>query len=134
MKHSPYFCYLISLRSKYSLWYSIVKYSFHVYRENNRNDKLIIIPLNLRYCITEVSIDFQYSDSSGRARSNAGIVGSNPTRGMDVCVRLFCVCAVLCVGSGLTTGWSPVQGVLRTVYGLWNWKSGQGPQGLQSHR
>jgi hypothetical protein len=30
-------------------------------------------------------------------RSNTGIVGSNPTWGMDVCVRLFCVCAVLCV-------------------------------------
>jgi hypothetical protein len=27
----------------------------------------------------------------GRARSNTGIVGSNPTRGMDVCARLFCV-------------------------------------------
>jgi hypothetical protein len=26
------------------------------------------------------------------ARSNAGIVGSNPTQGMDVYVRLFCVC------------------------------------------
>jgi hypothetical protein len=25
------------------------------------------------------------------ARSNAGIVDSNPTRGMDVCVSLFCV-------------------------------------------
>jgi hypothetical protein len=24
--------------------------------------------------------------------------------GMDVCVRLFCVCVVLCVGSGLATG------------------------------
>jgi hypothetical protein len=24
-------------------------------------------------------------------RSNTVIVGSNPTRGMDVCVRLFCV-------------------------------------------
>jgi hypothetical protein len=60
------------------------------------------------------------------ARSNAGIVGSNRTQGMDVCVRLFCVCVVLCVGSGLATGWSPVQ-VLPTVYGLRNWKSGQGP-------
>jgi hypothetical protein len=37
------------------------------------------------------------------ARSNAGIVGSNPTRGMDVCVRLFFVCVFLCVVSGLTT-------------------------------
>jgi hypothetical protein len=26
------------------------------------------------------------------ARSNTGVVGSNPTRGMDVCVRLFCLC------------------------------------------
>jgi hypothetical protein len=48
--------------------------------------------------------------------SNAGIVGSNPTPGMDVCVRLFYVYVVLCVGSGLATDWSPVQGVLPTVY------------------
>jgi hypothetical protein len=38
------------------------------------------------------------------ARSNVGIVGSIPTQGMDVCVRLFCVCVVLYVGSGLATG------------------------------
>jgi hypothetical protein len=38
------------------------------------------------------------------ARSNTGVVGSNPTGGMDVCVRLFCVCVVLCLGSGLATG------------------------------
>jgi hypothetical protein len=38
------------------------------------------------------------------ARSNAGILGSNPTRGMDACVRLFCVCVVLCVGSDLARG------------------------------
>jgi hypothetical protein len=30
------------------------------------------------------------------ARSNARIVGSNPTQSSDVCVRLFCVCVVLC--------------------------------------
>jgi hypothetical protein len=36
--------------------------------------------------------------------SNTEIVDSNPTGGMDVCVRLFCVCVVLCVGSGLATG------------------------------
>jgi hypothetical protein len=34
------------------------------------------------------------------ARWNTGIVGSNPTWGMDVSVRLFCVCAVLCVQVG----------------------------------
>jgi hypothetical protein len=37
------------------------------------------------------------------ASSNSGVVGANPTRGMDVCVRLFCV-YVLSVGSGLATG------------------------------
>jgi hypothetical protein len=58
---------------------------------------------------------------SALARSNGGIVGSNPTQGMDVCVRLFCVYVVLCVGSGLSTGWSPVQGVLQTVLRLSNW-------------
>jgi hypothetical protein len=62
-------------------------------------------------------------------RSNAGVVGSNPTQGMDVRVRLFCVCVVLCVDCGLATGWSPVQGDLPTVYRLRN-KIGQGPQGL----
>jgi hypothetical protein len=44
------------------------------------------------------------------ARLNAGIVGSNPTQGIDVCVRLFCL-----LGSGLAMGWSPVQGVLPCI-------------------
>jgi hypothetical protein len=35
---------------------------------------------------------------------NTGIAGSNPTWSMDVCVRLFYVCAVLCADSGLTAG------------------------------
>jgi hypothetical protein len=61
------------------------------------------------------------------ARSNAGVVGSNPTQGICVCVRLFCVCVVLCVCSGLATAWSSVQGVLPIVNGLRNWKSAQGP-------
>jgi hypothetical protein len=49
------------------------------------------------------------------ARSNTGIVGSNPTQGMDVCVLLFFVCVVLCVGSSLAMGWSPAQGIAPTV-------------------
>jgi hypothetical protein len=64
------------------------------------------------------------------AHSNTGIMGSNPTRGIEVCLPLLCVCVVLCVDSGLTTGWSPVQGVLPIVYRLRNWKSGQGLKGL----
>jgi hypothetical protein len=46
--------------------------------------------------------------------SLARTLGSNPTHGMDVCVSL--ICYLLYVGSGLATGWSPVQGVLPTVY------------------
>jgi hypothetical protein len=41
-----------------------------------------------------------------------------PLQALDVSVRLFCVCVVLCVGNGLATGSSPVQGVLPTVYRL----------------
>jgi hypothetical protein len=47
----------------------------------------------------------------------------------SVCVHLCCVCVVLCIGSGLATGWSLVQGVLPPVkidYG--NWIRGQGPE------
>jgi hypothetical protein len=39
---------------------------------------------------------------------------------MSVCV--YSVCVVLRVGRGLATGWSPVQGVLPTVYRSRNWK------------
>jgi hypothetical protein len=46
---------------------------------------------------------------------NTGIVGSNPTEGIDVCVRIFCVCAVLWADSDPATGWSPVWGVLPNV-------------------
>jgi hypothetical protein len=57
-------------------------------------------------------------------RSEAGILGSNPTRGMDIwCVCAFlCVCVVLCLDRGLATSWSPVQGVLPTVKWSRNWE------------
>jgi hypothetical protein len=48
------------------------------------------------------------------ARLSTGILGSNPARGMDVCV--YSVFVLSCVGSGLATGWSLVQGFLPTVY------------------
>jgi hypothetical protein len=40
---------------------------------------------------------------------------------MDVCLHLFCVSVVLCAGSGLATGWSPVQyvkGLLTLFHGI----------------
>jgi hypothetical protein len=37
------------------------------------------------------------------AHSNTGIVGSNHTRGLDICVHLFYVFVVFCLGSGLVT-------------------------------
>jgi hypothetical protein len=43
-------------------------------------------------------------------------VGSNPTQGVDDCMRLFCVC----VCNGLAIGWSLIQGVLLIVLGLRN--------------
>jgi hypothetical protein len=64
------------------------------------------------------------------ARSNNGVVGSNLIRGMDVCLRLLCICVVLCVGSGLATGWSPSKESYRLCIGLRNGNSDQGPQGL----
>jgi hypothetical protein len=55
---------------------------------------------------------------------NTGIVGSIPTRPMDLCVCLI-YCVVLSVGSGLAPGWSPIQGTLPTVYRIKKLKSGQ---------
>jgi hypothetical protein len=61
------------------------------------------------------------------ALSSTGIVGSNPTRGLDVYVRLFCVRVVLCVGSGFVRGWSDFKEFYRLCIGSRNWKCGQGP-------
>jgi hypothetical protein len=52
------------------------------------------------------------------ARSDAGTMRSNPTRGMDVCV---CVYSVFVLGIGLAMGWSLVQGILPNVLRLRNW-------------
>jgi hypothetical protein len=55
--------------------------------------------------------------------SNAGVMVSNPTRGMDVCTRLFCDCVVLCIERA-----DPLsKESYRPCIGLGNWKSGQSP-------
>jgi hypothetical protein len=41
------------------------------------------------------------------ARSNTGVVDSNPTQGMDVCLRLFCVYVVLCKVAALRRTYHP---------------------------
>jgi hypothetical protein len=61
------------------------------------------------------------------APSNAGILGSNPTQGMDVCARLFGICVVLRVGSDHATGCSPSKESYRQFIGLRNINSGEGP-------
>jgi hypothetical protein len=61
------------------------------------------------------------------ASSNTGIVGSNPTRGVDVCLRLFCVHAV-----ALRRGNPPSKEFYRLCIGSRNWKSGQGPKGCRA--
>jgi hypothetical protein len=51
------------------------------------------------------------------ALSKAEVMGSNPSKGIGICVGFFCVST----GSGLATGWSTVQRVLPTVLGLRIW-------------
>jgi hypothetical protein len=63
---------------------------------------------------------------------HTGIMGSNPTRGIGVYLRLFCVCVVLCVGSGLKTDLSSVQCVLPTMYRLRNWKAAKVHKGYRA--
>jgi hypothetical protein len=77
--------------------------------------------------ITLITVAMRSKAWTDFAHSNSTVVGSNHTRGMDVCVRLFCVYVVLCAGSGLATGWSPTRRVLSTVYRIKKLKNGQGP-------
>jgi hypothetical protein len=45
-------------------------------------------------------------------------MSSNPNLGTDMCVSFFCVSVVLHAGSGLASGWSPVQSVVAIVYNI----------------
>jgi hypothetical protein len=68
-----------------------------VVQESNNTDQ------STAYQLMAVTVAARSKAWTVFARSNAGIVGSNPTRGMDDYMRLFCVCVLLCVGSGLAT-------------------------------
>jgi hypothetical protein len=58
--------------------------------------------------ISPITVDARCKAWTFFALSVSGVVASNPTQGTDVC-------SVLCVGSGLATDWSFVQGVLPFV-------------------
>jgi hypothetical protein len=49
-------------------------------------------------------------------------------------VGVYSVFVLFCVGRGLATGWSPVQGVLQTVYRINKLKKRPRSKGLYSHR
>jgi hypothetical protein len=53
-------------------------------------------------------------------RLEAGIVCWNPAQGMNVWYVFICFYVLLCLGRGLATSWSPVQGVLSSVSWSWN--------------
>jgi hypothetical protein len=49
------------------------------------------------------------------ARLDAGIIGSNSTRGMDVYVYVYSMFVLSYIGRGLVMSWSLIQGVLLCV-------------------
>jgi hypothetical protein len=56
------------------------------------------------YCMMRIESSEFIMSRSQRTRSNTGIVCSNPTKGMDVCVCFYYVFMLSCVGSGLPMG------------------------------
>jgi hypothetical protein len=66
---------------------------------------------------------------------------SSPARTLGSWVRIplkgwrsVCVYSVLCVGSGVVKGWSPVKGILPTMYMIKKLKKRPMSEGLWSHR
>jgi hypothetical protein len=92
--------------------------------ENRTRDKFLKISVDIQTALP-ITDGVRSKAWTVFSRSNTSFVGSNPTRDMEDYMRLFCVCADLCVGSGLATG--------RLCIGLRNWKGGQGkPEGCGS--
>jgi hypothetical protein len=57
---------------------------------------LLITPRNCLNTITQLSAN--HSRRTVLASSNTGVVGSNLSRNMNICVPFFCVYVVLCIG------------------------------------
>jgi hypothetical protein len=67
------------------------------------------------------------------SRSKAWTVFARCNAGFESHLSYGCLCAfILCVGSGLATGWSFVQGVLSIVYRLGNWKANKAHKGCKA--
>jgi hypothetical protein len=74
---------------------------------------------------TPIAVAARYKAWTVFALTNAGIVGSNPTQGMDVCLYLFCVCVAVWVAA-LRRADSRSKESYRLCRRLRNWKSGKG--------
>jgi hypothetical protein len=61
----------------------------------SRKEHVCNFPLPYEVCGLQITVAERFKASTVFSRSKAGVLDSNPTRGMDVSVRLFCVCAVL---------------------------------------
>jgi hypothetical protein len=72
------------------------------YPTRNRTKAMNLYARNLRFRLRSLIFEFPIYvrpitvAARSKVRSNTGVVGSNPTRVMDVCQRLFCVYVVLC--------------------------------------
>jgi hypothetical protein len=92
--------------------------TLHIYISHLASCILKLIPdFNSIIIFQPVTVAERSKACSVFARSEAVTVVSNPTQGMDVwdMYAFFCVCVILCLGSGLETGQSLVQGVLQSV-------------------
>jgi hypothetical protein len=116
--------YVYSINTRTSVhafrWRIDLKIILHCIRKKTAiylNPVRLYYPVNIiTFLLMQIAVVSRSKTWTFFARWNAGIVGSNPTQGIDVCLHLLCVRVVLCVGSGFATGWSPVQIVLLTVY------------------
>jgi hypothetical protein len=64
---------------------------------------MFVRKVGIAYTVSQ-TVAVQSKERTVFACSNTIVVGSNPFQCMNVYVRLFCVCVVLCVGSGLAMG------------------------------
>jgi hypothetical protein len=103
-------------------------------KHNIYNNQYIWNIICHRIYISPITVATRCNAGTVFARSNTGVVCLNPTLDIDVWLRLFCVCVVLCVDSKLATGSSNVQGILSIVYRIKKLKINQGRKGYRATR